>query len=76
MSETLRIAVTVTAYIPASLITGYSNAAKIMRAPVVANINFQQITRDPKAGDAIREKSRRSIQSIKLKSSNNRMISR
>lgn len=56
MSGTLRIAVTVSAYITASLIAGYSNAAEKMRAPVVAIIDFQQITRDSKAGATIREK--------------------
>lgn len=56
MSETLRIAVTVSAYITASLIAGYSNAAEKMPAPVVAIIDFQQITRDSKAGTTIRKK--------------------
>ena len=56
MSGTLRIAVTVSAFIAATLFAGYSSAAEQMRSPVVAIVDFQQITRDSKAGAQLREK--------------------
>ena len=56
MSGTLRIAVTVSAFIATTLFAGYSSAAEQMRSPVVAIIDFQQITRDSKAGATVREK--------------------
>ena len=56
MSGTLRIAVTVSAFIATTLFAGYSSAAEQMRSPVVAIVDFQQITRDSKAGAKLREK--------------------
>ena len=56
MLGALRFAVTASAFTAAILMAGYSYAAERMPAPVVAIIDFQQITRDSKAGAGIREK--------------------
>jgi Skp family chaperone for outer membrane proteins len=55
MSTTLRKAVATGVCITASLLAAYSAAAGEVQTPVVAIIDFQQITRDSKAGAAIRK---------------------